>query len=162
MYALFEEGGKFLAGRLMAEADSSVQVELDSGKRVKVKAANVLLRFDAPQPAELFVRAQSLKRSKLSGTEVKAARWTTRSLPATAASTAEASRTSARRSFQPGWRFSAKPVDRSSRMRTSQPSRAKRSATWEPMNPAPPVTRTQPWLIDFLPPSPSASGGESF
>jgi exoribonuclease-2 len=30
----------------MSEADSSMQIELDSGKRVKVKAANVLLRFD--------------------------------------------------------------------------------------------------------------------
>jgi len=60
MYALFEDSGKFLAGRLMSEADSSMQVELDSGKRVKVKAANVLLRFDAPQPAELMARAQTL------------------------------------------------------------------------------------------------------
>ena len=34
---------RFLAGRVMSEADSSVQIELDSGKRVKVKAANVLL-----------------------------------------------------------------------------------------------------------------------
>jgi exoribonuclease-2 len=31
-----------------------VQIELDSGKRVKVKAANVLLRFDKPAPAELI------------------------------------------------------------------------------------------------------------
>jgi exoribonuclease II len=60
MYALFEDSGKFLAGRLMSEADSSMQVELDSGKRVKVKSANVLLRFDAPQPAELIARAQTL------------------------------------------------------------------------------------------------------
>jgi len=60
MYALFEDGGKFLAGRLMSEADSSMQVELDSGKRVKVKSAHVLLRFDAPQPAELIARAQAL------------------------------------------------------------------------------------------------------
>jgi exoribonuclease-2 len=60
MYALFEDGGKFLAGRLMSEADSSTQVELDSGKRVKVKQANVLLRFEAPQPAELIERAQAL------------------------------------------------------------------------------------------------------
>jgi exoribonuclease-2 len=60
MYALFEDSGKFLAGRLMSEAESAVQVELDSGKRVKVKSANVLLRFDAPQPAELFARAQDL------------------------------------------------------------------------------------------------------
>ena len=39
MYALFEDAGKFLAGRVMSEADSSMQIELDSGKRVKVKPA---------------------------------------------------------------------------------------------------------------------------
>ena len=47
-YALFDDAGKFLAGRVMAESDASVQVELASGKRVKVKSANVLLRFAAP------------------------------------------------------------------------------------------------------------------
>ena len=60
MYALFEDAGKFHAGRLMSETDSSVQVELDSGKRVKVKAANVMLRFDKPAPAELMAQAQAL------------------------------------------------------------------------------------------------------
>ena len=60
MYALFEDSGKFLAGRLMSEADSSMQIELESGKRVKVKSANVLLRFEAPQPAALIERAQAL------------------------------------------------------------------------------------------------------
>jgi exoribonuclease-2 len=60
MYVLFDDAGKFLAGRLMSEAESSVQVEMDSGKRVKVKAANVLLRFEAPRPAELLARAQAL------------------------------------------------------------------------------------------------------
>jgi exoribonuclease-2 len=60
MYALFEDGGKFLAGRVMSEAESSVQVELDSGKRVKVKSANVLLRFEKPQPAELIASAQAM------------------------------------------------------------------------------------------------------
>ena len=43
MYALFEDAGKFHAGRVMTEVDSSAQIELDSGKRVKVKAANLLL-----------------------------------------------------------------------------------------------------------------------
>ena len=62
MYALFEDAGKFLAGRVMSEADSSMQIELDSGKRVKVKAANVLLKFDKPQPAELIASAQTLAR----------------------------------------------------------------------------------------------------
>ena len=60
MYALFEESGKFQAGRLMSEGDASAQVELDSGKRVKVKAANLLLRFAAPAPAELLGEAQRL------------------------------------------------------------------------------------------------------
>ena len=43
----------------MSEADSSMQIELDSGKRVKVKTANVLMRFDKPQPAELIAQAQA-------------------------------------------------------------------------------------------------------
>ncbi|MBK6472866.1 MAG: RNB domain-containing ribonuclease [Betaproteobacteria bacterium] len=59
MYALFDDAGKFHAGRLMSEAETSVQVELDSGKRVKVKSANVLLRFDKPAPAALLAGAQA-------------------------------------------------------------------------------------------------------
>ncbi|TMG98040.1 MAG: RNB domain-containing ribonuclease, partial [Betaproteobacteria bacterium] len=62
MYALFDEAGKFLAGRVMSEAESSMQVELDSGKRVKVKAANVLLKFDKPAPAQLLAEAHALAR----------------------------------------------------------------------------------------------------
>ncbi len=58
MYVLFEEAGKFHAGRVLSEADSSAQVELDSGKRVKVKAANLLLRFEKPAPAELLTQAR--------------------------------------------------------------------------------------------------------
>jgi exoribonuclease-2 len=60
MYALFDDAGKFHAGRVMNESDASVQVELDSGKRVKVKTANVLLRFEQPQPGELLSRARAL------------------------------------------------------------------------------------------------------
>ena len=62
MYALYEDAGKFHAGRVMTEADSSMQIELDSGKRVKVKSANVLLKFDKPLPAELFASAQTIAR----------------------------------------------------------------------------------------------------
>jgi len=58
-YALFDDAGKFLAGRVMSEADASLQVELDSGKRVKVKAANVLLRFAKPEPVALLAAAQA-------------------------------------------------------------------------------------------------------
>jgi hypothetical protein len=56
MFALFEEAGKFQAAVCMSEAESSAQIELDSGKRVKVKAANVLLKFEKPAPAELIRR----------------------------------------------------------------------------------------------------------
>ena len=61
MYLLFEETGKFLAGRMLSEAESSAQVELDSGKRVKVKSANILLKFDKPEPAQLMAAAQAVK-----------------------------------------------------------------------------------------------------
>ena len=42
MYALFEEAGKFLTGRILSEAESSAQIELESGKRVKAKSAHIL------------------------------------------------------------------------------------------------------------------------
>jgi exoribonuclease-2 len=63
MFALFDEAGKFLAGRILSEAEASLQVELETGKRVKVKAANVLLKFEKPAPAELLAAAQALSAS---------------------------------------------------------------------------------------------------
>ncbi len=54
MYVLFEDAGKFHAGRILTQADASLQVELDSGKRVKVKAAHALIQFDKPAPADLM------------------------------------------------------------------------------------------------------------
>ncbi|HQR86993.1 MAG: ribonuclease II [Burkholderiales bacterium 35-55-47] len=60
MYALFEEAGKFQTGRILSEAESSAQIELESGKRVKVKAANLLLKFEKPSPADLMRDAQAL------------------------------------------------------------------------------------------------------
>ena len=59
MHALFEEAGKFLAGRILSETDTSAQIELDTGKRVKVKAAHILIKFDKPAPAELMAQAQA-------------------------------------------------------------------------------------------------------
>ncbi|MFT3718127.1 ribonuclease catalytic domain-containing protein [Pseudorhodoferax sp.] len=59
MYALFEEAGKFLTGRVLSEAEASLQAELDSGKRVKVKAANLLLKFDKPAPQALMAEARA-------------------------------------------------------------------------------------------------------
>jgi exoribonuclease II len=63
MFLLFEEAGKFLAGKVLSEADASSQVELDSGKRVKVKAANALLKFEKPAPAQFVAAAQALSQT---------------------------------------------------------------------------------------------------
>ncbi|QXL84504.1 ribonuclease catalytic domain-containing protein [Comamonas sp. NLF-1-9] len=60
MHALFEDAGKFHAGRILSETDASAQIELDSGKRVKVKAAAQLLKFEQPAPAALLAQAQEV------------------------------------------------------------------------------------------------------
>ena len=57
MFVLFEESGKFLGGRVLSQADSSAQIELDSGKRVKVKRAQIVLEFAQPKPADLLAQA---------------------------------------------------------------------------------------------------------
>lgn len=56
---LFEDGGKFHAGRILSEAETSLQVELESGRRQKIKAAQALVRFDKPAPPELMHWAQA-------------------------------------------------------------------------------------------------------
>ena len=60
MNLLFEEDGGFKAGIILADNDSSLQIELSSGKRSKIKAATVLLRFDKPGPTSLLEQATPL------------------------------------------------------------------------------------------------------
>ncbi len=57
MNVLFEEDGGFKAGLVMADNESSLQVEMPSGKRSKIKAATVLLRFEKPTAAALLDEA---------------------------------------------------------------------------------------------------------
>jgi exoribonuclease-2 len=57
-HVLFEEDGAVKAGTILSGTDASYQVELSSGKRTKVKAAHVLLRFEQPAPSVLLVNAQ--------------------------------------------------------------------------------------------------------
>jgi exoribonuclease-2 len=59
MNVLFEEDGAFRAGTVLADNVGSLQIELASGKRSKVKAANVLLRFAAPAAGDLLERAEA-------------------------------------------------------------------------------------------------------
>ena len=61
MYLLYEEDGDIKAGTLLADNDSSLQIESQHGKRGKLKANHVLLRFPAPAPAEAMERARALK-----------------------------------------------------------------------------------------------------
>jgi exoribonuclease-2 len=60
MNVLFEDDGQLKAGTVLADHDTSLQVEAASGKRLKVKAASVLLRFTAPGAGETLAQAQRL------------------------------------------------------------------------------------------------------
>lgn len=60
MHVIFEEDGHFKAGSILSETEATAQVEAASGKRSKVKAANILLRFAAPAPGEVMTEAESL------------------------------------------------------------------------------------------------------
>jgi exoribonuclease-2 len=57
---LFEEDGAFRVGTILAEAGASFQVEAAHGKRTKVKASSILLRFDGQSLAALLPEAQKL------------------------------------------------------------------------------------------------------
>ncbi len=60
MHVLFEEDGAFRTATIVADNDSSLQVETASGKRSKIKAASVLLRYGEPAPAALLEQAEAL------------------------------------------------------------------------------------------------------
>ena len=60
MHVFFEDDGQLKAGTVLADNATSLQVEAASGKRLKVKAAAVLLRFAAPSPSALNAEAQKL------------------------------------------------------------------------------------------------------
>jgi exoribonuclease-2 len=57
MHVLYEEDGEFKVGGVLAQAPASFQVESPHGRRTKVKAASVLLRFERPGGAELLEAA---------------------------------------------------------------------------------------------------------
>jgi len=63
MNILYEEDGSFKVGSIMADNTTSLQIESLSGKRSKVKAANVMLRFTQPALAEFMVQAELLAES---------------------------------------------------------------------------------------------------
>jgi exoribonuclease-2 len=60
MHAFFEDDGALKAGTILADNDSSLQIEAATGKRLKVKADKVLLRFASPGPQTLLDTAVQL------------------------------------------------------------------------------------------------------
>jgi len=59
MNILYEEEGSFKVGSIMADNTTSLQIESVSGKRSKVKAANVMLRFNQPGLSEFLAQAEA-------------------------------------------------------------------------------------------------------
>jgi len=57
MNVLYEEGGEFRTGTVLAQLPASYQVETAHGRRTKVKAAAVLLVFDHPDGPTLLAEA---------------------------------------------------------------------------------------------------------
>src|SRR3990167_6012357 len=106
-------------------------------------------RFSVPVTLFSFAPSGS---STERGTERMAAWWKITSTPRAASAVARKSRrspstTSSRESADAKARCSRLPEEKLSRTRTRWPSRRSRSTTWEPMNPAPPVTRNMQGII---------------
>lgn len=60
MNLFFEESGDFKVGTVLSQAGEAYQVEMPSGKRTKVKARDVLMQFDKPDPATLLEQAKTV------------------------------------------------------------------------------------------------------
>jgi exoribonuclease-2 len=60
MNVFYEEDGAFKAASVMTEQGTALQVEASSGKRSKVKANQVLLRFEAPDASTLISQASAM------------------------------------------------------------------------------------------------------
>jgi exoribonuclease-2 len=60
MNLFFEESGDFKVGSVLSQAGEAYQVEMPSGKRTKVKAKDVLLQFDKPDPEALLEGAKAI------------------------------------------------------------------------------------------------------
>lgn len=60
MNIFYEEDGTFKAGTILTDNTTSLQVESAHGKRSKIKAANVLLRFAQPGLSEFMAQAEHI------------------------------------------------------------------------------------------------------
>ncbi|MDO8369592.1 MAG: RNB domain-containing ribonuclease [Candidatus Nitrotoga sp.] len=60
MNVFYEEDGTFKVGSILTDNTTSLQVESAHGKRSKIKAANVLLRFAQPGLVEFMTQAEGI------------------------------------------------------------------------------------------------------
>jgi exoribonuclease-2 len=60
MNVLYEDNGTFKAATVLSDGESSLHVEAPHGKRTKIKAKDVLLRFPEPGAPELLAQADAL------------------------------------------------------------------------------------------------------
>lgn len=58
MNLLYEEEGEFKVGAVLSQSPAAFQVESPHGRRSKIKAASVVLRFERPSGAELLAEAR--------------------------------------------------------------------------------------------------------
>ncbi len=63
MNVFFEEDGSFKIASMMSETQGALQVESATGKRTKIKASHVLMRFEAPLAG--FMEAANIKAEAL-------------------------------------------------------------------------------------------------
>jgi exoribonuclease-2 len=63
MNILYEEGRTIKVGHIMSDNATSLQVESNSGKRSKVKAVNVILRFAEPSLLDFLPQSEALAQS---------------------------------------------------------------------------------------------------
>ena len=60
MNILYEEDGNFKVGSIMTDNTTSLQIESLSGKRSKVKANHVMLRFNQPAISDFIAQAEEI------------------------------------------------------------------------------------------------------
>jgi exoribonuclease II len=58
-HLLFEDDGELKTASFKSQADTASQVELPSGRRIKIKNTHILLQFDRPEPEALLTAAKA-------------------------------------------------------------------------------------------------------
>lgn len=60
MNVFYEESGSFKVGAILADNNTSLQIEAPHGKRSKIKASSILIRFETPVLSEFMDMAQQI------------------------------------------------------------------------------------------------------